>query len=73
MSRRHSAVGAVMVWSAISIHGAIDLVVLEGRKTSAYYIDLMEIQKINFKERNTAIFDDKYLFVKYLFCSDSEI
>ena len=39
-----------MVWSAISIHGAIDLVVLEGRKTSANYIDLMEIQKINFDE-----------------------
>lgn len=59
MSRRHNAVGSVMVWAAISFHGAIDLVVLEGRQTSQKYIDLLEIQKINFDE----IFDgERWIF-----------
>lgn len=50
LSRRHTAVGSVMVWAAISFHGAIDLVVLEGRQNSADYIELLETQTINFHE-----------------------
>lgn len=50
LSRRHTAVGSVMVWAAISFYGGIDLVVLEGRQNSADYIELLEIQKINFDE-----------------------
>lgn len=50
LSRRHSAVGSVMVWAAISFNGVIDLVILEGRQNSADYIELLEIEKINFDE-----------------------
>lgn len=50
LSRRHTAVGSVMVWAAISFHGVVDLVVLDGRQTSSDYIELLEVQKINFQE-----------------------
>lgn len=50
LSRRHTSVGSVMVWAAISFHGPINLVVLEGRQTSADYIGLLEIEKIFFNE-----------------------
>lgn len=39
-----------MVWAAASINGLIDLVVMERRQNSADYIDLVNIQKINFNE-----------------------
>lgn len=50
LSRRHTCVGSVMVWAAISFKGAINLVVLEGRQTSVDYIGLLEMEKINFDE-----------------------
>lgn len=51
LSRRHSALGSIMVWGAICCEGVLDLVVLEGKQSAEKYIKLLEQQKIIIKSK----------------------
>lgn len=51
LTRRHSRVGGVMVWAAISYNGPVSITVLEGKQTAQSYKTLLEMERSNITEK----------------------